>query len=62
VSLLRDITDGSEALKGNESTIIVQAEYTRVCLRKRKGRTGMENEMDGRSTQREDGGRVEMLS
>jgi hypothetical protein len=38
--VLRDITDGSEALKGNASMIIVQAEYTRACLRKRNSEQG----------------------
>jgi hypothetical protein len=38
--VLRDTNDGSEALNGNESMIIVQAEYTRVCLRKRNSEQG----------------------
>jgi hypothetical protein len=59
VSVLRDITDGSEALKGNEGMIIVQAEYPRVCLRRRNCEQG---EKDGREVStKEDGGRVDML-
>jgi hypothetical protein len=57
--VLRDTTDGSEALKGNKGMIIVQAEYTRVCLRRRNCEQG---EKDGREVNtQEDGGRVDIL-
>jgi hypothetical protein len=38
--VLGDTNDGSEALKGNEGMIIVQALYTPVCLRKRNREQG----------------------